>query len=272
MTAVATKPKHPAAFTPAIVDLMVERLEGIRGTIIDPFAGLGLYLPRFVGPGRKVIGYEIEQPWVDAGGAATAGLMRQGDSTKLPHRTGTVAGIFTSPTYGGRFADSHKARERCSVCEGTGQCWDPTVDGNVVACLKCDGTGTRNHTRRGYTHDIRAMTGNPDYELAANNSGRMHYGREYQALHRAVYRELWRVARPATEKREGCRFVLNVSDFYRDRKRVNSAVWHLATCVEIGWEWKWAKLVPTPRMKYGANADLRAEGEWVYEFTKPAPR
>jgi len=83
---------------------MVDWLADVgRGTYIDPFAGLGQHLPKFVTPGRRVIGYEIEQPDVDVGNAEIGAqiragkvrdagkpwwpigqLLHQGDSTHLP--------------------------------------------------------------------------------------------------------------------------------------------------------------------------------------------
>jgi len=114
------------------------------------------------------------------------------------------------------------------------------------------------------------MTGDPDYTLDPNNTGVLHYGPEYQARHRAFYREFWRVARPPTDKHRGCRFVLNVSDIVRDDEIIPAAVWHLATCVDIGWKWLRAERVPTPRMRYGANREKRVDGEWVFEFERAA--
>lgn len=227
------KPKHPAMFTPAIVDLMVERLANVRGTLIDPFAGMGMHLHRFCGPGRRVIGYEIEQPWVDAGGSATAGLIRQGDSTKLPHRKGSIAAIFTSPVYPNRMTDHHRARD--------------------------------NSERRSYTHDIRTMTGNAGYELAVNNAGKMSGGlasADYRTLNVRVLRECLRVARP------GAVLLLNVSDSYMDDEIQSVTAWFIAAAQKIGWEWRTADRVPTPRMRRGKNGTKRVDGEWVLEFVK----
>jgi SAM-dependent methyltransferase len=222
--------KHPAQYSPKIVDLMVARLAAVRGTVLDPFAGPGQHLPLFEHPPnlpkRKVIGLEIEQPWVDAG----APLVQQADSTAMPLRAKSVSAIITSPVYGNRMSDHHRARD--------------------------------NSERRSYTHDIREQTGDPDYELDPCNAGKMAYGREYQVIHAEVYRECWRVARP------GCVFLLNVSDFIRKGERVPSAIWHLATCIAIGWNWHDATRIETPRMRRGQNGAARVDCEWVYELWK----
>ncbi len=254
------KPRFPAPYTPAVVDAMLPRLQGIRGVWLDPFAGMGMSLPRFVGPGHTVVGVEIEQPNVDAGIAnGAAGLLEQGDATALRFRKGSVAAIFTSCTYGNRFADSHKANERCRACKGTGKV-------GRRKCEKCGGEGRRHHTRRSYTHDIRELTGDPNYELAENNSGRMHFGPDYIALHEHAWAEAWRVAKP------GAVLLLNVSDFIREDEIVHVSTWHLRTLQAIGFVWFDAVPIPTPRMRYGANSNLRVENEWLFGFRKPAAR
>lgn len=256
------KPIFPAAYTPAVVDEILPRLTGIRGTWLDPFAGQGMSLPRFVGPGHKVVGVELEQPNVDAGGAETAGLIEQGDATALRFRKESVAAIFTSPTYGNRFADAHNAQERCSACRNA-----PGAPGRIgrKKCERCDGTGKRNHTRRSYTHDLRALTGNSAYTLGDTNTGkRGFFTVEYRALHEAAWKECWRVAKP------GAPFLLNVSDFYKDKAIVHCATWHLVAVQAVGFVWEDAVPIKTPRMRKGANNDLRVGHEWLFQFRKPA--
>lgn len=262
-----SKPKFPAPYTPAVVDAMLPHLAGIRGTWVDPCAGQGMSLHRFVGKGHRVVGIEIEQPNVDAGNAnGAAGLMRQGDATVLHRsfRRGTVAALFSSFTYGNRFADSHNAQERCRFCKGTG------VGGPNGICEKCGGEGRRHHTRRGYTHDIRELTGDPTYQLHENNSGGEHFGDRYKELHTAILRSCLDVARP------GAPLLLNVSDFVKTidgaPRTVHVTTWHLNVAQAVGWEWVDATPIPnTPRMRYGANREARIDREWVLHFRKPNP-
>lgn len=259
-------PKFPARYSREVVDAMLPRLEGVRGTIVDPFAGQGSSLPRFAAKGRKVVGIEIEYPNVEAGNANGAGgLLEHGDATRLRFRKASVAAVFTSCAYGNRFADSHKAQERCRNCRD-GRVQDPTSEyvTDTIECPKCAGTGHRNHTRRSYTHDIRELTGNPDYELDPRNSGKMHFGPEYQELHREAWREAWRVLRP------GGLFLLNVSDFIRDGGIVHVTTWHLVAVQAVGFVWEDAERINTRRMRRGANHRARVEGgEWLLCFRKP---
>jgi DNA modification methylase len=225
----ASKVNHPAQFSQVIRDRVLELLDGRRGLLLDPFAGPGQSLPLFVAPGRKVLGYEIEKPWADAG----APLVQCVDSTKMPLRKHSVSTIVTSPVFGNRFADHHNAKDTSR--------------------------------RRSYTHDMRMQTGNLGYELDPSNAGRLPYGPEYEQLHRAVWRECWRVAKP------GAMFLLNVSDFVRGGQVVNVSLWHLATCVSIGWEWVNADRIVTPRLRHGANSEARvSEGEWLFQLRKKA--
>lgn len=158
---VLVKLKHPAQYTPAIVDAAIKRLDGVTGTLLDPFAGPGQHLPRLMAPGRKVIGYEIEKPWADFG----APLVQCVDSTHMPRAARSVQAIFTSPAYGNRFADHHNAMDAS--------------------------------TRRSYTHDMRTMLDDPAYALDTNNGGLYLFGTaHYHALHHAVWSECTRVAEP----------------------------------------------------------------------------
>lgn len=260
-----TKPKFPAPYTPAVVDAMLPFLEGVRGTWVDPCAGQGLSLQRFLGKGHRVVGIEIEQPNVDAGIAhGAAGLIEQGDSTELHRRfrKGTVAAIFTSLAYGNRFADSHNAQERCRVCRGTGK----QGGSNIRDCSACGGEGRRHHTRRGYTHDIRELTGDPTYRLHENNAGGEHFGPRYKEIHRQILRSCLDVAKP------GAPAVINVSDFIRGTKTIHVVTWHLVEMQAMGWVWENAQpILNTPRMRYGQNREARIDREWVLVFRKPHP-
>lgn len=221
------KLKHPAQYTPAIVDAALTRLEGVTGTLLDPFAGPGQSLPRLVAPGRKVVGLEIEKPWADFG----APLVRHADSTCMVLRTHSVSAIFTSPAYGNRFADHHRAKDAS--------------------------------TRRSYTHDLRTMLDDPDYSLHKSNAGLWLFGPEYQALHALVWSECTRVAK------SGCIFLLNASDFIRSGERVRVTAWHLQMLRKLGWVKRWQKRIITPRMRHGQNSAARVEGEMLYELVKP---
>lgn len=160
MTRATSGVKHPAKYSPSILDTMRDLLstritEDARG--IDPFAGVG----RCHQLGWWVVGGELEMPWCRE--HLGHGPVVRADATCLPYRAQTFDFAVTSPTYGNRFADKHNAR---------------------------DGS-----TRRSYTHDLRASLDDPEYQLHPNNTGGMKWGREYWKLHNAAYDELWRVLR-----------------------------------------------------------------------------
>lgn len=252
---------HPAQYSAAIVERIVDRLGDRKGLLLDPCAGPGLHLPRFVAKGRRVVGIEIEQPWVDLGSK----YVRQGDSRNLKMKDGSVSTLVVSFTYGNRFSDRHNAREQCSNCDGG------KIGG--LDCPKCEGTGKRNHTRRSYTHDIRAQTGDADYQLHTANTGRYKATEpRYWELNLAILAECTRVAAPGAE------WLFNVSDYERTRRvkgekiveRIPVSAWYLQAFVNMGWEWIDGELIPTQRMLYGANRGRRVDGEWLLAFRKPS--
>jgi tRNA G10 N-methylase Trm11 len=198
--------------------------------ILDPFAGTGrIHQLQDIDPRRiTTVGVEIQPQYAD--------LHEQtllGDATQLPPRwTNTFDFVVTSPTYGNRFADRHHAR-----------------DGSV---------------RRGYTHDLRAMTGDENLELEQNHTGRYYFHHEaYRTLHEAAYRQVWRVL-----KKDG-RFVLNVSDSIKKNEVVQVAQWHLDTCTDMGFKVVKVDEVGTQRLRYGANGSARVAYEMVYTMEKP---
>lgn len=114
-----------------------------------------------------------------------------------------------------------------------------------------------NSTRRSYTHDI----GHP---LAPTNSGTIHFGPRYKDFHIAAWAESVRVLE------RGGLMIVNVSDFIRKFKVVEVVSFHrdvlsvppLRLIAELR--------VTTPRLRYGANSDARAEDEAILVATKEA--
>jgi len=172
--------KHPAKFSPSILDVIRDTLS-VRGIpedarILDPFSGVGR-CHDLGWPGT--VGVELEMPWC----RVQEGPVVRGDSTRLPFAACTFDAAVTSPTYGNRFADKHRA-----------------LDGSV---------------RRSYTHDLRASEGE-GYVLHPSNTGGMKWGRDYWRVHGAVYDEVWRVLV------DGGLFVVNVSDHVARRRSCGS--------------------------------------------------
>lgn len=144
--------KHPARFSDAILPLLDFMLPD-EGRVLDPFAGTGR-IHELATATRVTVGVEIEPEW-----AAMHPDTIVGDSTGLSEMFDEASfdAICTSPTYGNRFADHHKAR-----------------DGSV---------------RRSYTHDLGR-------QLHVNNSGAMHWGNAYRTLHTTVWAQCHNVLKP----------------------------------------------------------------------------
>lgn len=103
-------------------------------------------------------------------------------------------------------------------------------------------------------------------ELSPGSGASLHFGPEYRDLHRAAYLEIARVLKI------GGRFLLNVSDFIRDKQRVRATAWHIQTVLDLGLDLLAAELIKTHRMGDGANWDARVEGELLIVFVKHESR
>ncbi len=189
------------------------------GLILDPFAGTG-GVHRLASEKYRTIGVEIEAPWAD-----THIMTIQGDALALPFGDHSFDCVITSPVYGNRFSDHHKAR-----------------DGSL---------------RRSYTHDLQRMTGDPERKLHPNNSGTLQWGDSYRDFHERAWTEVLRVLKP------GAFFVLNSSDHIRNGEVQPVTDWHFSTASRLGFEIIDCIEVPTPRMRNGANSAARVDHETV---------
>jgi SAM-dependent methyltransferase len=94
---------HPAKYTQSILDALEEEVNGLRGPVLDMFAGTG----RIHTIGRDdTLGIELEPEW--------AGLhprTYRGDATALPYPSGIFGIVATSPCYGNRMADRYDGRD-----------------------------------------------------------------------------------------------------------------------------------------------------------------
>lgn len=147
------KVSHPARFSDPILKVIEAELPK-QGTVLDPFAGTGR-IHQLATETRTTVGVEIESEW-----AALHPDTIEGNALDLASagiEPGTVDAIATSPTYGNRLADSHKAA-------------DPD-------------------TRRSYTHDL-------GHALHEDNSGDLQWGDEYRRFHEAAYREAITALKP----------------------------------------------------------------------------
>lgn len=130
-------------------------------------------------------------------------------------------------------------------------CTSPTY-GNRMA----DHHNARDASRRvTYRHAI----GRP---LHPQNSGAMQWGAEYRAFHEKAWMECRRVLRP------GGVFVLNIKDHIRGGERQAVTDWHIATILQLGFTHAESRHVPTPGMRFGANANTRIAYESVVKFVR----
>ena len=94
--------------------------------------------------------------------------------------------------------------------------------------------------------------------LSSDNSGAMQWGEKYRDFHRQAWAEAVRVLA------RGGRFVCNISDHIRDFQQVPVSEWHHETLEELGLVLVADHHVPTPRNRFGENAEARVEYEHVY--------
>ncbi len=145
---------HPAAYSDPIIEAIGDALPN-DGVVLDPFAGTGR-IHEVATETRETVGVEIEPEWADLHENT-----QQGNALDLFNTTTinpeSVDAIATSPTYGNRLADSHKAA-------------DPD-------------------TRRSYTHDI-------GHDLHEDNSGDLQWGDEYRTFHTNAYTETIKALKP----------------------------------------------------------------------------
>lgn len=128
-------------------------------------------------------------------------------------------------------------------------CTSPTY-GNRLA----DHHDAKDASRRNtYTHALGR-------KLHPDNSGSLHWGPKYQTFHRRAWIQVRRVLKP------GGIFILNISDHVKNGAIVPVTDWHISTLTTMGFETIEAVRIDTPRLRFGANRDLRAEYESVLKF------
>lgn len=99
-------------------------------------------------------------------------------------------------------------------------------------------------------------------KLTEGNTGMLQWGGKYKQAHVEIWTECYRVLRP-----KGL-FVLNVSDHIRGGEIMPVTDWHVEVSGGLGLELMEHIRVPTPRMRYGANHNLRVNHESVLVFQK----
>lgn len=146
--------EHPAKFSSGVLMKIAPHLPSSPGSVIlDPFAGVGgvfdLYRMGFKG---RIVGIEIEPEW-----AANHPDMMVGNALDILFPDNYFDAIVTSPVYGNRMSDHHKA--------------------------------TDSSKRNTYTHVLGR-------ELHPDNSGKMQWGPAYRNFHAKAWDEAVRVLKP----------------------------------------------------------------------------
>lgn len=157
MTAPAAAVRHPAPYSPEVIEAMATlvRAEADRVdqpveqlTVLDPMAGIGRVHQL---PGRT-FGVELEPEWADQHPDT-----RVGDARHLPFDADRFHVIAVSPAYGNRMADHHEAKD--------------------------------DSRRIGYKFALGRMP-------SPGSSAVLHYGQAYRDLHVTAWAEATRVLRP----------------------------------------------------------------------------
>lgn len=93
--------------------------------------------------------------------------------------------------------------------------------------------------------------------LSEGSSAVMQWGNEYRVFHDQAWQEALRVLKP-----NGI-FVVNISNHIRGGKVQHVVEWHLRDLLSLGLSLEYVDRVKTPRMRNGANANLRVEFEHI---------
>lgn len=219
---------HCARYSPEVIEAFTPILSGCPG-VFDPFAGPGDRLGELCDRlGIEVAGIEIEPEFI------VDERVRAGDATNdSDYPWVGEFWIVTSPAYPNGMSDHFAAAD----------------------------TSKRN-TYRAHL----ARTTGADRPLAHNNQGRWGYrGRGPQS---GARREYWRIANEAVKCwRHADRALVNVKDFISTRDEVTLIEPVVAQWRDVlenhGWLITDQIEVPTPGLRFGANAEVRIDHEVI---------
>lgn len=234
--------KHPATFTASVLEAVQPWLDAEAARrfpdgdgklrIWDPFAGTGKLHELHDENGDETWGGELEAEWACWRPDRTI----IADALRPPFRPGTFHVVFTSPCYGNRFADTYDGRD-----------------------------GTKRYTYRVYL----------DRMPTAGSATIMAWGAEYRRFHEDVFR-----ANLELLDDDGL-LVVNMSNHLRTLETGKPSIeqhvveWYVSMLARLGL--RGLRLVgvvpvPTPRNANGANADVRAETEFLIVCRRPPGR
>lgn len=97
--------RHPAKFSPEILEALEGVTSHIKGRLLDPFAGTGK-IHQLERRGLQTIGIELEPEWAEQDPRTLVG-----NSLHMPFPDRSIDAVATSPCYGNRLADHHNAQD-----------------------------------------------------------------------------------------------------------------------------------------------------------------
>ena len=148
--------KHPAKYSDIFIPVFAKILSKYDcHKILDPFAGIGKITEiKNYGFSGQIYANEIEPDWAKQ--IVNCDTITICDAEYLEYPSGYFDAIVTSPTYGNRMADHHKAKD-----------------------------GSKRNT---YTHCI-------GHQLKDGNTGKMQFGKEYQHKHEQIYANICKMVK-----------------------------------------------------------------------------
>lgn len=99
-------------------------------------------------------------------------------------------------------------------------------------------------------------------ELSADSGAALQWGKEYRELHVKAWAEAKRVLSV------GGKFILNIKDHIRDKRRMHVTDWHIEALESLGFVMLEHRQIYTPGNRYGENAPARIPYESVILFRK----
>lgn len=233
---------HVLGYVDDVLAAETERLGKKRLLVLDPFGGIG----RIHDLPHDTVTVELEQEWADQG--ADRGESWIGDATDMHwFRRNSFHALATSATFGNRMGDHHDANDAHKLCGGGG-------------CDKCHWTGLSH--RRTYKHYLGR-------DLSDNNSGAMHWGREYRRLHTVFLLEAMRVTKP------GGPIIVNMANHFKTFKKGEDAIeqrvceWWIFTMIKLGMNVDEIRRIHTSKYRFGAHRETRTKGELVIVMRNP---
>ena len=130
-------------------------------------------------------------------------------------------------------------------------CTSPTY-GNRMADHHNAKDGSKRNT---YTHCLGR-------QLTDGNTGKMQWGIEYMEKHERIYANLARLVKP------NGKFVLNVKNHIRRGIEIDVTAFHISALEQAGFTVVEKRMIKTPSLKFGANANKRVENECIILLTK----